>query len=65
MEEKTDAEQRNATSEEDTEIFENPGEGLEKATFAAGCFWEEAFRQIKVWLQLQLAIAEVILKTYL
>jgi peptide-methionine (S)-S-oxide reductase len=37
------------TRENSVDVFENPGDGLEKATFAAGCFWgiEEAFRQVK------------------
>ncbi len=37
------------TRENSADFFENPGDGLEKATFAAGCFWsiEEAFRQVK------------------
>ncbi len=37
------------TNENSADYFENPGNGLDKATFAAGCFWhiEEAFRQVK------------------
>jgi len=49
MEENIKPEQKNMTSEQNEEFFENPAYGLEKATFAAGCFWgiQEAFRQVK------------------
>lgn len=46
MEENT---RNKGTNENNADYFENPGNGLDKATFAAGCFWhiEEAFRQVK------------------
>jgi peptide-methionine (S)-S-oxide reductase len=44
-----EAEKGNTAPEQEEAFFENPGDNLEKATFAAGCFWgiEEAFRQAK------------------
>ena len=38
-----------AQTEHSPDYFENPGDSLQKATFAAGCFWgvEAAFRQVK------------------